>query len=252
MVLFGLMGLAACTTTPPSPQQRLLTSELGAPVVVQGRPISFVLRAAEGAVRRLQRFSLRLSSRTRVIIHSDISDFVRATGQTIPSLRAWTTYDEVHLLPPDTWRQHGPLHAEERLAHELCHAAVYQQLGTKAHARSLRLPRFVFEGICSVVAGQEARRAPLALIRQRLVEHSVEDLLGNDAFADDGAIAYGAAHHLFARWFELRGAKALLPLLAELSAGKSVEEALGAAPLELLGIAPAPLNEGCNSASQAE
>ena len=45
---------------------------------------------------------------------------------------------------------------------------------------------------------------------------------------------------------------ALLPLLAELSAGKSVEEALGAAPLELLGIAPAPLNEGCNSASQAE
>ena len=189
---------------------------------------AFVVQALPLAVARMQEAGLRLRVRSEIIVHDDAFAFVAATGQTTPTLRAWATYQTVHLLPPSTWRDPGPATAAQHLAHELCHLAQWQAFGSADDAEAARLPRFVIEGVCSVVAHEGDKRQPRDEIRERLRDGAVVD------FDDDPVFSYGLAHHVFAAVLRCRGQAGLDEVFAAVVAGASVEQALGTSTLRWL------------------
>ncbi len=201
-IVTGLLAAAsaACATpaagaTPAAPPAR------AAPTVV-GPGHDAVARALPAALRRLRAHGFdvdALARHTRVEVHPTLEGFIAVTGQDVPELRAWTTYDVVHLAPLQAWRHHDDAHVVTRLTHELCHAALYQAFGSAARARDARIPVAFAEGACSVVAGQGGERAPLEVV----LRHAPANALDRAFFSIDPAIAYAAAHHAMA-WVQAR------------------------------------------------
>lgn len=208
-----------------------IPTSIGADVVVVGAG-SFVVDALPAATARLAAFGLRLAVPSTIVIDDDVSSFVAATGQTTPTRRAWSTWNTVHLLPPSTWADNTPAAADKRIAHELCHLALWQALGTKAQAEAAHLPRFVVEGVCSVVADQGSSRLPKDQVLALLQTGRRLD------FDDDSAFAYGLAHHVFAALLACRGPRELQRIVDVVAAGAAVQEALGSSPSRWL-------EEGC-------
>jgi hypothetical protein len=184
-----------------------------------------VLRSAfPRAAARIVAAGLRWRLPLRIVVHDDVDGFVKATGQTTPTLRAWTTWDTVHLLPRDTWRSADVDATASRLAHELCHAALLQRADDVAAARARPVPRFVAEGLCSVAAQQEHARLSLAALRAAIADGARVDFEGAPAFS------YAYAHHVFAAVVACRGPAALVAAWDAAVAGARVEELLGAPP----------------------
>lgn len=76
-------------------------------------------------------------------------------------LRAWARYATVDLQSPRTWSLAGGGDAEvmELLAHELTHCALYQTAASERSWPSRGIPLWFREGMASVAAGQEYKRA---------------------------------------------------------------------------------------------
>jgi hypothetical protein len=222
--------------TPVVDRARATTTTWRAPggvvVVVTAAPrhardAAAIVRALPAAAKRLGAHGLALPATTaplHVVVHDDVAGFVRATGQTTATLRAWTTWDTVHLLPRDTWQRSDDDAVVARLTHEACHAALAQRHQDVDDARSHRPPRFVSEGVCSVVAEQaESRLGPDEVVA-RLEGGARVDFDENPTFS------YAFAHHVFARLARCRGDEALFDVVDRTSAGERVEAVLGAAP----------------------
>lgn len=191
-------------------------------VTVKG-DAAFVVAALDDARGVLLAWHLGLRVPSTIIVHDDVHAFVMATGQTTPSLRAWSTYDTVHLLPPETWTD--PTSTTPRLAHELCHLALWQRVGRE---RAKNIPRFVGEGVCSVVAGQGEQRMPVDQVRAAA---SDDDARAID-FDDDAAFSYGYAHAVFQAFVDCGGD--VLAVVDATAAGARVDVALGQAPRAFL------------------
>lgn len=200
-----------------------------------GNAGGFVAPLLPTARARLRSFGLRPRLKTTVLVYDDVAAFAQATGQTVPSLRAWSSWSTIHLLPPSTWSD--PTSAPARLTHELCHLALWQRADDEEQAR--RLPRFVAEGVCSVVADQgDSRMARTDVVARADV--SRDDDFGVD-FEGDAGFSYGFAHHVFASFVRCRGEGALIAVVDACLAGERVEQALGASPRSLLDdICPPP------------
>ncbi|MDP2344690.1 MAG: hypothetical protein Q8O67_27320 [Deltaproteobacteria bacterium] len=226
--VLGSTLVCACATTAPEPPRSITIShpDLGADVVIVGDGV-FVFIALPAAHARLQEAALQLRETTTIIVHDDVYAFVKATGQTAPSLRAWSTFKTVHLLPPSTWSDPGPIAANKRLAHELCHVALWQAHGSEAEAVQARLPRFVVEGVCSVVADQGDARQP----REEVLELARAGRTVN--FDDDAAFSYGFAHHVFAAVLACRGWPGIKAVVDDVGTA-GVVGALGKSPLQWL------------------
>ncbi len=187
------------------------------------------------ALLRLQAYGLVIRGPVTILIHDDVAGFVRATGQTRASLRAWTTWGVVHLLPRSTWNDASGEATTARVAHELCHVALFHRHRDEADARAHRAPFFVTEGICSVVAAQENHRLPLAAVQARADE--AIDFEGGPSFA------YAYAHHVVASVERCRGPAALIALYDRTSAGEDVQSVLGSHPARWLdGCVESPTN----------
>lgn len=170
-------GLLSCTTT--AGQQRTASQGSGE------------IRAALAPARAaLASRGLLLAHPPRIVMHADADAFATATGQLDPSLRAWSTWDTVHLMPLSTWARHDEAALQQRMTHELCHIALYQRFGSEQRARAAKIPRFLQEGVCSVVAGQQ--RPDLRTTA------SLASPLAARAFVTDPELAYAAAHHAMA------------------------------------------------------
>jgi hypothetical protein len=187
-----------------------------------------VRRALPAAAERLRARGLRWRLPVRVVVVDDVAAFVRATGQTTPSLRAWTAWDTVHLLPLQTWQRNDDDVVVGRLAHELCHAAVAQRRQSVADARAHHAPRFVVEGVCSVIAEQGEARWPVQAVQARLADGADVD------FGDDSAFSYAFAHHVFAALARCEGDSALVNAVDQTSNGARVQEVLGEEPARWL------------------
>ncbi len=196
----------------------------GSDVVVFGRG-AFVVAALPQALAHLEAFQLALRVPSTITVHDDVHAFVTATGRTTPTLRAWSTFDAIHLLPRDTWNDPSSSSTERRLAHELCHLALWQRSGVD---RARAIPRFVTEGACSVVADQGSQRLPIEATRAREHEAGALD------FDDDSAFSYAYAHHVFAAVARCRGPAGVVAVVDATAAGATVEQALGAPPRQLL------------------
>lgn len=187
----------ACATTSVDATQPSMPA---ADAVARPDLVSFVaaspalVQARAGAEARLAARGLALHVATTITLHTDPRSFMEASGQGDPELRAWTTYDEIHLMPLSSWTHVDAKSIEERLAHELCHAALYQNFASGERARAARIPRFFDEGACSVVAGQGARR----LSAHQVVALAPRMPLDIATFRDDPELAYAAAHHAMA------------------------------------------------------
>jgi hypothetical protein len=174
------------------------------------------------AAARLAVFGLVWRVPIHVLVHDGVRGFVRATGQTTPSLRAWTTWDAIHLMPRSTWNDADEHATLARVTHELCHASLFHRRREERDARAHHAPRFVTEGVCSVVANQGSDRLPLADVLRRRDE--------DVDFEADAVFAYGYAHHVFARVAACRGPTALAAVVDATADGVAVEIALGADP----------------------
>ncbi len=220
--MLGSSVLLCCVHAAVGKEKEVVVGDLT--VVASSRANgAFVVDALADANARLARFDLRLLRPSRVLVHDDVHDFVMATKQTTPSLRAWSTFQTIHLLPPSTWTD--PSSTSSRLAHELCHLSVWQRVG-ESNAKAI--PRFVTEGVCSVVADQGAARMP----RQQVKDASDAGAAVN--FDDDAAYAYGYAHAVVAAFVACGGV--VSALVDATAAGVAVEDALGAAPRAFLDV----------------
>ena len=176
----------------------------------------------------LRRWHLQPRRPVHVTIHGTVDSFVTATGQSTDTLRAWTTWDHVHLLTLSSWQDHRRSAVTRRLAHELCHLGLLQRLGDERQAREARIPRAVGEGVCSVVADQASDRMGKDEVSAALAEGRSMD------FVDDSSFAYAVAHHVMAAIAHCRGDESLLRLFDDVAAGATVTDALGRPPLAFL------------------
>jgi hypothetical protein len=153
---------------------------------VEGDASGAIHQAVAPAVAALEARGLRLRTPPRIIVHGDGAAFRLATGQTDRSLRAWSTWNSVQLMPLSTWTRPDAPGIRERVTHELCHVALYHGFGDEARARAVRIPRFFEEGVCSVIAQQP--RPDLMVSGSMPLESS--------AFVTDPQAAYAAAHRV--------------------------------------------------------
>lgn len=185
-----------------------------APAGIRNEDARWVDDALPTALERIRAFHLALSSRVEVRLHATRESFVEDTGRTDRWLRAWAGYDVVHLLSPSTWRDPSRAARCERLTHELTHAATFQSLGDEAAAMRVRPPFWFREGAASVIAAQDERRMPLALVVQRAGKRDpiadADGWLGQDHF-----VAYAAAHHAVALLLRRHGPGVVAAILLE-------------------------------------
>lgn len=178
------------------------------------------------ALARLQTWGLAWRHPVVVEIHSEPSTFIRATGHTVPTLRAWSTWQRIDLLATDTWASATDVDVEERLTHELCHLGTWHRAANEVQARAL--PRFVSEGVCSVVASQEQLRLDAPAVLRNLDAGRTID------FTNDSPFAYAVAHHVVAGLVRCRGAGAVVAVIDAVYAGVDVVSALGSPPRALV------------------
>jgi hypothetical protein len=182
-----------------------------------------VAAAVPDACARLTRAGLTLAGAVPIHIHDDVDRFVAATGQLGDTVRAWSTIDGVHLLTLASWYAADDETLQRRLAHELCHVALFRR--TRAGRPP---PRAIAEGLCSVVATQDDERLPRDDVRRRTAAGERPD------FDADSVFAYGVAHHVVAGIGRCRGRAFLLEAIDAMATGVDVTAALGAPPLAFL------------------
>jgi hypothetical protein len=225
LLCLGLTLPSGCATAAPT-RGAPATARTARILVDSGAlPPEIFADAVPEAMRRLAARGFTLSETTRIVVHASPFEFARATGKTDAELRAWTTFRTVHLMPLDLWHDSTPEAVVERVAHELCHAAIYQRFGSEERARKAAIPRFFEEGTCSVVAGQEARRMP----RDHVVALAPPQPLHREIFHGDPELAYAAAHHVMALLDERHGPSFLARIVEEAAAdgaAGSIERAI--------------------------
>jgi len=249
VVVAGLAGCSTATTTPTTAtttRAPLVVATCGDTTVSIGADTSTSSVAHDVAVTAtlmpeacaaLTRWGLGWRRPARLTVHHSVDSFVDATGQTTDSLRAWTSWDQLHLLTLSSWTDQGRPAVVRRLTHEACHIGLLQRFVDEDQARKAHLPRALTEGICSVVADQGVDRLDKAAVQQALAGGRPMD------FVDDSPFAYAVAHHVMAGIAACRGDAALLGLFDDVAAGATAAGALGRAPLAFLA--------GCDDGKEA-
>jgi hypothetical protein len=230
-----ILGVGSCAT-PVLPRRPPGAIRIGcgdATIAVRGPQddVARVVGALPAACARLYGAGLAPTGAVPLRIHEDVDGFVDATGQLVDTLRAWSTIDGVDVLTPASWHRRDDEALRRRMAHELCHVALFQR--TRAGRPP---PRALAEGICSVAAGQTDERLPLDDVRRRTAAGETID------FVDDSAFAYGVAHHVAEGIWRCRGPEGLLAAVDSMSGGVDISVALGAPPFAFL--------DGCPGSDQ--
>ncbi len=159
--------------------------------------------------------------------HDDLERAIRKPG--VHWLRAWATYDHIHLQAPSTWGS-GSLErrVNELIAHELTHVVMYQQVGNAKSWRTINIPLWFREGMASVTAGQAAGRLPRDVLAERLValQFDGDPVLEADKIVNNHPQeVYSLGHWLFADLLELKGEAPIRAMLRGLRSGQSFREA---------------------------
>jgi hypothetical protein len=176
---------------------------------------------------RLAKYGLVLTKPVQVIVHQSIEDFRAATGKNDPRYRAWTKFDVVHL--------YGPV-SDDRLTHELCHAAIHQAFGSVDRATRAQIPRFFEEGVCAIVGAQQATR----MKRTELITLNPEMPLDVKTYDSDPEVAYAAALHTMQLVIDQHGREAIGEILRKAALDgspgcveKAMKELTGSDPPDL-------------------
>jgi hypothetical protein len=102
--------LGACATRIATPSAVVVSADappitLSARGALAARDLERVRRLLPAAQAQLRGWGLLWRRPVVVEIHSEPSTFIRASGQTVPTLRAWSTWQRIDLLTTDTWER---------------------------------------------------------------------------------------------------------------------------------------------------
>jgi len=190
------------------------------------------------ACDRVSRRGLQISAEVDVVVHASADAFVAETGQLHETVRAWSRYNRVDLLTLASWQRRDGDDVVARLAHELCHQAIWQRCGSEDAARAAKMPRAWVEGLCSVVAGQGAERMPKDAVVADVASGRAVD------FDDDSTFAYAVAHHVVDGVIACRGDGVVDDIVGALVVGDAVDAVVGGDALSFLTGCPAPTADG--------
>ncbi len=209
--------------------------------------------ALAGAVSRATRWGA-LSIPVLVTIHPSHAALEAAIHREgYGWLRAWARYATVDVQAPRSWSLAGGTDAEvmELLAHELTHCAMYQTAASEWSWSSRSIPLWFREGMASVAAGQEHKRArPKAIWRFYRDTAGSGDGLGAGGFVGEPArpagdpltdpeplyrgysdVVYGTAHWAFRFLLDRYGEGRIRRIVAGMGQGRqfgeSFEDAIG-------------------------
>lgn len=146
----------------------------------------------------------------------------------VPWLRAWATYDTIHLQAPSSWGgQSVREHTERLLTHEMTHVVMYQRAGTREDWYRKPLPLWFREGMALVTAGPDD-----AYPVERLRAWYLQADFAADPFEDGEALlrthpreVYALSYLAFADLQARTGHAALATLLDQVRAGAGFQEA---------------------------
>jgi hypothetical protein len=166
-------------------------------------------------------------------------------------LRAWARYATIDLQSPRTWSLAGGTDAEvmELLAHELTHCAMYQTAASEWSWPGRGIPLWFREGMASVAAGQEYKRArPEAIWRfyrdtagsgDGLAAGGLAGELARPAgdpltdpeplYPGDSEVVYGTAHWAFRFLLDRYGEERVRRIVAGMGQGLPFGESFQAA-----------------------
>ncbi len=190
--------------------------------------------ALERAVAVAERWG-RLSAAVLVTIHPTHQALEAATHhEGYGWLRAWARYASVDLQSPRTWPHASDAEVEQLLAHELTHCVMYQSVASEWGWRSRVIPLWFREGMASVTAGQEQKRAqPEAIWRFYRDKAAGEgarptgDPLTEPGslYQSDSELVYGTAHRAFHFLLDRYGEERVRRLIANMGEGHGFREA---------------------------
>ena len=161
-----------------------------------------IKNALNHAITRCEQSGLLLRQPSEVWVHKNVASFVNASKQSAHTLRAYSRYAIVHILPTQYWSESSPSDVENRLVHELVHLATFQNLGSEKQARTIAPPFWFLEGVASVLSNQARIRLPKADMLRRLKTQNGIDIIARV----DSTLAYAIAHHTCAAWLENKDA----------------------------------------------
>jgi peptidase MA superfamily protein len=166
--------------------------------------------------------------------HQALEAAVHHEGQ--PWLRGWARYASVDLQSPRTWSTGAASDAQmaQILAHEITHCVMYQSVAGESTWRNLSIPLWFKEGMASVAAGQEHRKARHEGIRRLYLDGVVAarppaaaDPLTETGllYQFDSDLAYATAHLAFRFLLERHGDERVRQIIGCMSKGDGFREA---------------------------
>ncbi len=195
-----------------------------------------VKAALQGAVPAAERWG-RLSVPVLVTIHPTHQSLeAAAQRQGYGWLRAWARYASVDLQSPRTWSSGKASDAElsQLLAHELTHCVMYQSAASERTWPNRGIPLWFREGMASVTAGQEHKRAgPEAIWRfyrdradgERMWPAGDPLTEPEPLYQSRSDLVYGTAHRAFHFLLYRYGEERIRGLIASMGEGRGFREA---------------------------
>ena len=195
-----------------------------------------VKRSLERAVSAAGRWGT-LSVPVRVTIHPThqaLETAVHHEGQAW--LRGWARLASVDLQSPRTWTGGAATDAQmaQLLAHEITHCAMYQSVGGASSWQERAIPLWFQEGMASVAAGEEHRRAGREVVRRLLLEGAAAGSAASaaDPLAERGVlyrteadVAYATAHVAFRFLLQRHGDGGVRHIIERMREGVGFPEA---------------------------
>ncbi len=151
-------------------------------------------------------------------------------------LRAWARYASVDLQSPRTWSFGRASDAEvaQLLAHELTHCVMYQSAASEWTWSNRGIPLWFREGMASVTAGQEHKRARPEAIWRFYADKAARDAARpagdpltepEPLYQSESELVYGTAHRAFRFLLDRYGEERIRLLIAGMGEGKGFREA---------------------------
>jgi hypothetical protein len=195
--------------------------------------VELALRQAVPAAERWG----RLSAPVLVTIHPTHQALEAATQhQGYSWLRAWARYASIDLQSPRTWSLGRASDAgmAQLLTHELTHCVMYQSVASEGTWQKRNIPLWFREGMASVTAGQEHKRASREVISRFYRTQAAADGArpAGDPFAEpellyqsESDLVYATAHRAFDFLVDRYGEGSIRRLLASMGEGSGFGDA---------------------------
>ena len=187
-----------------------------------------IIAATKEAFRVNHRWG-KLNTDLHIRIFPNHKTIEQAVMRSYGWLRAWAMYDQIYLQSPLTWRaRYYRIPLLELLVHEITHITMYQLCGDQHSWNTKKIPLWFREGMASVTANQQYRRAKWSKIKDIIYNKRIgKSLLKNPAsyLKKEQPLVYSLGHWMFVVFLERWKDKGVRLILAKMRSGVSFKKA---------------------------